>query len=313
MIGRRALLLSGTLALAGCTVGENVQWLPWAAPSPLPVAVPEGLPERVARTAALAALLAGNAAAWKLNDRRVDTLEWFGRAREEQVEVLRSTDPARRQRAATPLPSQPVPSERTASAAQNALVTQLRSLQAAHRTSALATSGPAALLWASLAAFSAVMAARLPAGLTALGDDDATQTPDLTGTGAVRIVQLADQAAYSYELALAATGLNKAATAALRNRLTQWRGLRSEVLTASPGLQPTPPPVGYDQRPARSRAEAWQLAVQTESAALPMFGAWLAGTASAAERRVAVDALVTGTSALVGFGGPALRWPGWPG
>ncbi len=313
VIGRRLLLLGGAAALAGCTVGENVQWLPWTAPSPLPVTVPDGLPARLAKTDALAGHLLANAAAWKLSAQRVATLEWFRRATTEHLQVIESGDPARRQRATATPSSRPAPTQPTAAATQTALTKELAALHASHQGSARSASGPAALLWASLAAFSAAMATWLPSGVAALGDDGTDLTPDLTGTGAVRVVQLADQAAYGYESALAATGLGKADTAALRSRLSQWRSLRTAVLAASPGLQPSPPPVGYEQRPARSRAAARQLAVRTESAALPLFGAWLAGTSSAAERRLGVDALTGCNAALVGFGGQALRWPGWPG
>ena len=65
------LLLGGAFALAGCTFGENIEWLPWSAPDPLPVEIPAGVIERVARTSALAAHLVSNATAWKLTGRRV--------------------------------------------------------------------------------------------------------------------------------------------------------------------------------------------------------------------------------------------------
>ena len=73
-----------------------------------------------------------------------------------------------------------------------------------------------------------------------------------------------------------------------------------------------PPPIGYDLRPARNRAEAFALAVRTETAALPIFGGWVAGTVVKSERSVGVGALAGANTALVRFGGNALRWPGWP-
>ncbi|MFT4218381.1 MAG: hypothetical protein QM619_14530 [Micropruina sp.] len=313
MIGRRLLLLGGVAALAGCTIGENVQWLPWTAPSPLPVTVPDDVAGRIARTDALAGHLLANASAWKLTGRRVTTLEWFRKATAEHLQVVTSGDPARRQQATAVPSSTPSPTQRTASGTQSALTSELSALQSSHRDSARSASGPAALLWASLAAFSATMTAVLPSGSGALGDDGTDLTPDLTGTGADRALQLAAQAAYSYEMALAATGLGTADTAALRVRLGQWRTLRAAILTASPKIDAGTPPVAYDIRPARNRSAARQLAAHTETMALPLLGAWLAGTSSAAERRLGVDALIASNTALTSFGGTVLRWPGWPG
>lgn len=307
------LLLGGTLALAGCTLGEGIEWLPWSAPDPLPVDVPAGVADRIARTSALAGHLVANAAAWKLSRRRITTLEWLGRASDEHLAVLGSADPARRQRTGTPPPGPPAPTQRTAASTQAALTRELASLRGTHRTAALAASGPAALLWASLAAFSGTMAAELPSGLASLGDDGTELAPDLTGTGADRVLQLTAQAVYGYEAALAATGLSKADTRMLRGRLGQWRTLRDAIPAAVPGLNAGPPPIGYDLRPARNRSAARQIAAETEAAAVPMLGAWVAGTSSAAERRLGVDALGSSNTALVGFGGTALRWPGWPG
>lgn len=313
MIGRRLLLLGGVAALAGCTVGENVQWLPWAVPDPLPVTVPDGLAGRLGRTSALAGHLVANATAWELAPRRVSTLEWFRTATTEHLQVLASDDPARRQHATAAASSQPSPAQTTAAATQAALSKELLALRELHRDSARTASGPAALLWASLAAFSATMAAVLPSGVRALGDDGSDLTPDLSGTGTDRVLQLAEQAGYSYEMALAATGIGKADRAALRSRLGQWQAFRAAVLVASPGAEPSAPPVGYDLRPARNRSAAWQLAARTEADALPLLGAWLAGTSSKGERRLGIDALAASNTALVSFGGPALRWPGWPG
>ncbi len=313
MIGRRLLLLGGVAALAGCTVGENVQWLPWNPPEPLPVTVPSGLTGRLARTDALAGHLLGHASAWGLSSGRVTTLEWFRRATAEHFQVIASSDPARRQHSTTVLPSTPSPTQRTASATQAALSKELGALRVLHRTSAQQAAGPAALLWASLAAFSATMAAVLPTGVGTLGDDGTERTPDLTGTGVDQVLQLGAQAVYGYEMALAAPKLGTADQAALRGRLQQWQTFRPKVLTASPTTELTAPSVGYDVRPARDGASARLIAVQLETAALPMLGAWTAGTSSAAERRVGIDALADSNSALVRFGGAALRWPGWPG
>lgn len=307
------LLLGGALALAGCTLGDNVEWLPWKGPDPLPVTIPAGVAERIARTSALAGHLSAHASDWSLSSRRVTTLRWFGRATDEHLAVLRSSDPARRQRASTPAPSQSPPAQGTAAATQAALTKDLIRLRDSHRTSALAASGLPALLWASLAAFSATTALRLPTGLGSLGDDGTDSAPELTGTGADRVLQLAAQAAYGYESALAASGLSKADERTLRNRLTQWRTLRAAILAAAPEVDPGAPPVGYDLRPARNRTAAWQLAAQIETAAVPVFGAWIAGTSAAAERRLGVDALIAGNNALARFDGTAPRWPGWPG
>ncbi|MFT3970561.1 MAG: DUF4439 domain-containing protein [Micropruina sp.] len=313
MIGRRLLLLGGVAALAGCTVGENVQWLPWTAPSPLPVTVPDDLTNRLARTDALAGHLLSHAADWKLSGRRVSTLKWFRKAITEHFQVVTSSDPARRQHATTALPSTPPPTQTTARATQAALTGELAALRALHRTSAQQAAGPAALLWASLGAFSATMATGLPAGVGTLGDDGTDGTPDLTGTGVDQVLLLGAQAVYGYEMALAAPNLAASDRALFQARFLQWQAFRPKVLSASPATELTAPAIGYDLRPARDRAAARQIAVQIETAALPMLGAWLAGTSSGPERRIGIDSLADSNAALVRFGGPALRWPGWPG
>lgn len=312
MIGRRLLLLGGAVALAGCTA-ETVDWLPWTSPTPLPVEVADGVVGRVAATAALARHLSDNAVKWKLSERRVATLDWFAAATDLHVAVLSSADPARRQVSTAAPPGVTAPGQRTAAATTTALTTRLATLADAHAASARWASGPAALLWASLSAFSGTMAGVLPTGVAALGDDGSDLTPDLTATSAATILALTEQAAYSYELALAARRLSDDDGSALRGRLDAWRALRAALLVAAPSVTPSPPPIGYDLRPAHDAAAARQLAATTEGAALPLLGAWLAGTAAATERRLGVDALAAANAALVRFGGSALRWPGWPG
>lgn len=313
MIGRRLLLFGGVaLGLAGCTA-ETVDWLPWTSPSPLPVEITDGLVERLAATAALARHLTDHAEQWTLTERRTATLHWFAKATDEQVAVLSSADPARRQTGTAAPPSVAAPTQRTAASATTALTAILTALASAHTSAARSANGPAALLWASLAAFSSTMAGVLPTGIAALGDDGTALTPDLTGTSAATILTLTEQAAYSYEMALSARGLSDAQDGSLRTRLDAWRGLRASVLMTAASVTPSPPPIGYDVRPARNWSAARQLAVTTESAALPLLGAWLAGTASAAQRRLGVTGLATSNRALVRFGGSALRWPGWPG
>lgn len=313
MIGRRLLLLGGgALALAGCTA-ETVDWLPWTSPSPLPIEVTDRVVERVATTAALARHLTSHAEEWKLTERRTATLHWFAKATDEHGAVLSSADPARRQTSTGAQPSVAAPTQKTAAATTSSLVSRLTALAGAHTAAARSANGPAALLWASLAAFSSTMAGVLPTGVAALGDDGTALTPDLTGTSTATILALTEQAAYSYEMSLAAPALSGAQGAALRTRLDAWRALRAAVLVAAPSVTPSPPPIGYDVRPARNWAAARQLASATEGAALPLLGAWLAGTASVTERRLGVAALGASNTALVRFGGSALRWPGWPG
>lgn len=309
VIGRRALLVTGALALTGCTV-VNVT-LPWNPPSPLAIEPTPGLPAQLARAIALSRHLREHAAAWKLDARRVTALDWFGSAVDDQARVLLSKDPARLQRVTTPLPTSSTPSQTSAAATWSALTALLTALRGQHRARALRADGPAALLWASLAAFSATMAARLPSGIGKLGDDTAELTPDLTGTGTAQVLALCLQGAYSYELALAAPTLATADEHRLQQRLRAWRTLREQLLALG-DVQASPPPVGYDLRPATNRAGAFSLAATAESAALPVFGAWLAGTASVAERTIGVDAIAAAHTSLVGFGGAAQRWPGWP-
>jgi len=313
VIGRRALLLSGAAVLAGCTMGSRTEWLPWNPPPPLPVEVPESMPKRLAEAGALAQHLIDQARGWKLSQRRVTTLEWFVQAVDEQRRVLLSSDPARRLQATDAPPATASPDQRTAGATQAALTGQLTRLRAQQRASALPATGTAALLWSGLAAFSGTMAITLPAGLGALGDDGTELTPDLTATGPAQILQLCAQAIYGYESALAPPTLASVTRTALQSRLRSWRRLRDAVLAEVPELEPEPAPVGYDIRPATDTGGARSLAAELEAGALPILGAWLAGTTSAAQRRLGGDALGASNTAMVGFGGAALRWPGWPG
>ena len=313
MIGRRALLLGGGVLLAGCTVGEGTIWLPWTAPSPLPVEAAPELPHQLATATALAQHLLDHGRAWKLTALQTDTLEWFIKALDEHLQVLLSDDPARRQRVNTDLPQVAKPTQRTAAATYAALSSLLTRLRVEHVGRALPATGPAALLWASLAAFSGTMALRLPTGLRRRGDDLAELTPDLTATTRDQVLALSLQATHSYEMALAATDLSKAQRTRLHLRLAGWRTLRESILALAPEVMASPPPIGYDVRPARNAGQAYALAETAETAALPILGAWLAGTGSAEERRLGIQALVATSTACVDVGGAALRWPGWPG
>lgn len=58
-----------------------------------------------------------------------------------------------------------------------ALTALLATLAAEHRARALPAEGEAALLWASLAAFSSTMATRLSVGFAKRGDDDTEPPP----------------------------------------------------------------------------------------------------------------------------------------
>lgn len=313
MIGRRALLLGGALGVGawttGCTV-VNVT-LPWDPPSPLPIEVAPELPAQLARLIALSGHLLDSAKRWKLSRRQVGSLEWFVEAVELHGEVLLSSDPARRQRVTTPLPSGAKVTQSSAKATYAALSKSLLTLQAQHRARALPASGPAALLWASLAAFSGTMAVRVPSGLPHRGDDGTELTPELSNPGRDQVLALCLQAAYSYELALAAPALSATDERVLQQRLRAWRSLRVRVVALASGTT-SPPPIGYELRPATNRAGAFALAEQVETAALPIFGAWLASTSEASDRRIGVDALASANTVLVTFGGSALRWPGWP-
>lgn len=313
VIGRRALLIGGALGLtgmAGCGV-VNVT-LPWNPPSPLPVAAAPDLPGQLARARALADHLIDHAEAWTLSARQVASLRWFAKAVDAHARVLLSSDPARRQQVSTPLPSAKKVTTATAKATYAALTELLATLAAEHRARALPAEGEAALLWASLAAFSSTLATRLSVGFAKRGDDDTGLTPDLTATTREKVLALCLQAAYSYELAIAAPSLTADDQHLLQQRLRAWRTLRENVLAVGSEASAGPPPIGYDLRPARNRAGAFALAVQTETAALPIFGGWVAGTAVKSERSVGVGALAGANTALVRFGGNALRWPGWP-
>jgi hypothetical protein len=307
------LLLGGMLGLsgvAGCGVA-NVT-LPWNPPSPLPVAAAPDLPAQLARAVALANHLVAHADDWTLSTRQVASLRWLSQAVDAHARVLLSSDPARRQQVATPLPTAAKVTTTSAKATYAALAALQATQARQHRARALAADGPAALLWASLAAFSGTMATRLSVGFAKRGDDDTGLTPDLTATTREQVLALCLQAAYSYELAIAAPSLSAGDQHLLQQRLRDWRTLREAVLAGATEASASPPPIGYDLRPASDRAGAFALAVQTETAALPIFGAWVAGTSVKADRTLGVDALDTANSALVRFGGSALRWPGWP-
>ena len=90
---------------------------------------------------------------------------------------------------------------------------------------------PAALLWASLAAFSSTMATRLSVGFAKRGDDDTGLTPDLTATTREKVLALCLQAAYSYELAIAAPSLTADDQHLLQHGQSVWQGPR--VIVAS--------------------------------------------------------------------------------
>ncbi len=236
------------------------------------------------------------------------------------------TDPNRAGGGAGSPSASPRPSTKTPSFAKavSRLVAAESAAAVTHRTTALAGSGAAALLWGSLAG-SATQLRSVLAAADLAGDDP---EPDVATVAAPRVrapmpvlsevraeQQLVAQlhaVVYGYQLALGRlTGSRRDTAAAelrrhriLRDRLTaRLLDRKADVPVADPAYVPTTNP--------RNAATAAKLVRQMETALVPFGGLWLAAAATPAERGEALDLVIRTAGVARQWGAAVSTWPGW--
>lgn len=319
MLTRRRLLsvaVAGAGAsLAGCTGPSPVVWLPWASPSPLPIADAAGGAARCADLAAAARAVLGHAQAWSLTAGQTQRLTWLAETAALHASVLASADPVRRQVGTAPTaPAAPPPA--TAAAAWRWLGDRFTGAATDFTARARATDATAALLWAGLAAFTAASADGLPRLAFTAGTDEHRTTPELGSADWLEpMLQRSREAAYGLETVLAAPKLVKADRTVVRRQLAAWQSLGAALVTElrTRGRTVPPAPAAYPVPVPGDRRAAWRLGADLQSRLLPQLGAWAANAPDQRQRDWAITALIAGTRGVVAFGGTLPRWPGWAG
>lgn len=205
----------------------------------------------------------------------------------------------------------------TAKSSLARLVDAERAAATGYRTSAVASSGPTALVWGSMAVASERFAAALVADETPSASAPRRHQPTALVADTVAVADLVGAlhaAVYGYQLALGrlspGSGAHDRATAGLHDRrilLEQRSGLLTTAGAGVPAAKPAYAP------PFRvgDAATAGRLIRHLESALLPFCGLWLAAAGSAADRRLALDALADTAARAERWGAAVQAWPGW--
>lgn len=267
---------------------------------------------------------------WKLGKVRTAVLATVAEIHSDHTLALAAQDPTERPTAA-PSPSATPPTEDPEEAAakelsgldlSEALAVVADTADAAqrqHRQAAAATTGGAALLWGSLA-----VAARQTKSALSLGSKPPRTAPvaerppldeqtDIAALGSA--ISQAHAIVYGYQVAVAEFGFDSdqrnRADAALvahrrtRDTLTDWLSERNVVPPAAEATYDLPEKV-------TSAATAARLIRTMELAYQPFLGAVLAAVTKAGEKSTALAALQASSAASLRWGGPLVRWPGWP-
>lgn len=123
-----------------------------------------------------------------------------------------------------------------------------------------------------------------------------------------------EEALYGVQVAGGAVGLSPDDLTRIRARVVFWQQLRDDLRVAlgpSPSPSPTPGPPWFAVGQPPDAEAAAALVVRLESAALPILGRSLAFGSDAVRARL-TDAVGAVAADLPTWGGPLLRWPGWP-
>ena len=325
---RRSVLAVGlALGATGCTLSDPAVRPAGGAPpsasrrpTPTPTPFAPGLERDQAAEAALAAsalvLLEVTGVGQK---RRRDLLTLVARCHRERAVALAAPDPTSRPTAGTSTSTQTgsTPSASSPSAPRpSRLVADERALERRYRSRALASSGPAALLWGSMAVASSSFAA-------ALAVDDPPPSADVAAHRPLRLVSDTEAVSalvaalhavvWGYQLAtgrLPAGASRDRALAGLQNHRALQDRLVGQLLQAGVEVPPAAP--AYDPDPeVRDAADARLLIRRMEGRLLPFCGLWLAAAGRTAERRLALDTLGSTLNTATSWGAPLLAWPGW--
>ena len=317
VLTRRTLLLAAaTVATVGCTPNPGIVGGPTSPPEVPDLPLLPGAD--VARQ--FEADLLGLARTWSEDPAAPALAGALAQAHQTRLLALRQPEPVTRastepsaQPGFTP-PPEPPPSVDVA-AGPAGLADRLPAAQEQYRQFAVATSGPTALFWASLAAACAGEAAALASGRTG-GELLNAEIHPLASRSDVDLLTAAVAAChavvYSYPIALGTLSGGDAQTA--HDALNQRRDLRDQLeqLLLDRGETPPAAATAYDVAGVGTdAAAATQLLAQTEARFVPIIGP-LAASPDAVIRQTGVDALISAQAAAGGWGAPPLVWPGWP-
>lgn len=308
VFSRRVLFVAAAglaASVAGCAVTP-----PGPAPSPSPSGTPD--PAHAALAGVHAAL--ASAYAVEPDAARLGLLGWALDVVSEQADAVGTSLPAVPSR--TPTPPTPATPPPASAWPPPAVTAALASAQGAYREHAVSPATAQPLVWAAMAAWSAALVPALgrPQGPREERRDRLAPPVQTVAEAAQAALTASEEALYGVQLAGGAGELDADALARIRARVTLWQRLRDDLrVAAGPALSPSPTPAApwfAGTRPADAAA-AFALVARVQSAALPILGRSLAfGTDPVRVRLVPALADLAGDTPA--WGGPLLRWPGWP-
>ncbi len=299
MLSRRVLLGAAALAsVTGCGVFPGMQE-PRIAPPPDPSVPGHAALESLQR----AISEAGSAT---LTRAQADLRGWAADVNRDQFEAtslaFTSVASPTPRAGATPTDLQP-------------LSLALGEAQKAFTTQALDATTARPLVWASIAAWCAGVAAQLPEALGAREPArgvllPAPQEPEVAAQAAL---DAASASLHGLQVAAGAPGLTEQETTALRERRTFWSSLRGDLsgLIREDGATPTPAPPWYQVERVGDPAAARALVARLQATALPVLGRSLAH-GPAELRPVLAEVLADIAADVPRWGGLLERWPGLP-
>ncbi len=308
---RRLLGALAPLALSGCALvppgSESTR-------APSPTATP--LPGQAALLALQVELDAARTSAWSAG--QADLLRWALSVVADQRAAVHVPSPT-----PTPAPTPtltptltptPAPTSATPLPAPDAAAVVAALLRAAEAFGAQALDAATAqpVVWASMAAWAAGVAAQFPAPTA--GREPARGVLLPAPQDAAAAVQAAADAAaaalFGLQVAAGAPGLTDADAARFDARLAAWQGLR-DALAATASASPQPGPAFFEvDRPADA-VSSRALAARLEASAQEVLGRSVA-YGPAEVRPLLVQALRGIGQAVPAWGGLLQRWPGLP-
>lgn len=310
MLSRRVLLAAmgvGAATLTACGL------VPPGPSSPTTTPAAPATPD--AAGAALADLHAALARAHsdEQDPARLALLAWAVDVSTEQAGVVRVALPPvpARTPTATPAttPAAPAPS-------LEALRSALRAVVPIWRTQALDAATAQPLVWAAMGAWARSVGASLdrPGAALEARRDRLPPPVQTVAEAGLAALSASEEALYGVQTAGGAPGLSPDDLARVRGRIVFWQQLRDDLrgaLGPTPSPSPTPGPPWFLVPQPPDAAAAAALVVRLESSALPILGRSLAFGSDAVRARL-TDAVGELAVDLPAWGGPLLRWPGWP-
>ncbi len=342
-LDRRRFLLAGTTlslgAAAGCTFDDpRVVGGPTTPPhAPIPTPAPS-FPGAVAgrRTEQrLHDLAAGILArsGYHLTSPQRSVLTTLRDTHANHAVALASPEPTQRP-ASLPSPGRPSPDQKPTGSPSLAIAKELSTLDRAgayallsreakrasngYRRAATQTPGAVALLWGSLSAGAAQTVRACALTGQPAKTPPVTRRPmaEITDVDAMRAaVQQLHAIIYGYQVAIAPLALGSSERDRAESALTQHERQRDQLiddLLARGASVPAAKPAYALPFQPHDVQHASRMIWLMELALEPYLGQWLAGSGSADDRGPALDALIDAVRSCLDWGGPLVRWPGWP-